>query len=75
MCDANGLSGKGHDIGTRHGAGSTGSNMRVGIGLARFGEPVHGAEALNLQASQLERRAAEYRTLAEKVKNGGRKDE
>ena len=73
MCDAKGLPGKGHDIGEQHGTGITGSGVKLGIGLARFGESIVGAEALNMKASQLESQAAEFRTLAEKVMGAGKK--
>ncbi|MDR7867762.1 MAG: hypothetical protein RIN56_13190 [Sporomusaceae bacterium] len=46
----------------------------MGSGLARFGEPVPNADALERQAAVLERQAAAYRAMADAVKTVDKKD-
>lgn len=63
--DGTGLRGFGPGCRGPHGLGA---ELKMGSGLARFGEPVPGADALERQAARLERQAAAYRAMAEAVK-------
>ncbi len=51
------------------------AGLGVGGGQARFGEPVPCAATLERRAAQLESQASEYRAMAAKAKNLGKKEE
>lgn len=55
-------------------AGGLAVGLSMGSGLARFGEPVPNADALERQAAVLERQAAAYRAMADAVKTVDKKD-